>query len=62
MLFDQGREIMRIDAVLYTYHFTEVLRYVGEGHHREYPGRFYDYLRVRSDSLMKAGKDIDLSK
>jgi thioredoxin-related protein len=62
VLFDQGREIMRIDAVLYTYHFTEVLRYVGEGHYKKYPGKFFDYLGVRSDSLMKAGKDIDLSR
>lgn len=62
VLFDEGREIMRIESLLYQYHFTEVLRYVGEGHYKKYPKSFYDYLDVRTAELIKAGKVIDLSK
>jgi len=62
VLFDKGTEIMRIESLLYEYHFTEVLRYVGEGHYKKYPKSFYDYLDVRTDELLKAGKVIDLSK
>jgi thioredoxin-related protein len=62
VLFDQGREITRITSALYTYHFEEVLRYVGERHHEQYPDSFYDYLDVRTAEILASGKDIDLSK
>lgn len=61
VLFDKGREVTRIDGLLYTYHFQELLRYVGERHYETYPDSFFDYLRVRSDEILKSGKDIDLS-
>ena len=62
VLFDQGKEIARIDGLLYTFHFTEVLRYVGERHYQQYPNSFYDYLDVRTKEILATGKDIDLSK
>lgn len=62
VLFDQGREISRIDGLLFTYHFQEVLRYVGERHYVKYPKNFYDYLNVRTAEILKSGKNIDLSK
>jgi len=62
VLFDEGTEIMRIESLLYKYHFTEVLRYVAERHYKKYPKSFYDYLGVRTDELLKEGKVIDLSK
>lgn len=62
VLFDRGREISRIDGLLYTYHFQEVLRYVGERHYEKYPKSFYDYLDVRTAEVLKSGRDIDLSK
>ncbi|MET0087487.1 MAG: thioredoxin fold domain-containing protein [Sedimenticola sp.] len=62
VLFDKGREIMRIESMLYTYHFQEVLRYVGERHYEKYPEDFYDYLGVRSEAILKSGQNIDLSK
>lgn len=61
VLFDKGREVTRIDGLLYTYHFQELLRYVGERHYETYPDSFFDYLRVRSDEILKSGKDIDIS-
>jgi len=62
LLYDKGREVSRIDGLLYTYHFTETLRYVGERHYEKYPKSFYDYLNVRTAQLLAEGKDIDLSK
>mgnify|MGYP002712999939 FL=1 len=62
VLFDKGREISRIDGLLFTYHFQEVLRYVGERHYVKYPNNFYDYLNVRTAEILKSGRDIDLSK
>jgi len=61
LLFDKGREITRIDGLLYTYHFQELLRYVGERHYETYPDSFFDYLPVRSEEILKSGKDIDIS-
>jgi len=62
VLIDEGREIARIDGLLYSYHFREILRYVGERFYKSYPENFYDYLSVRTKELLKAGETIDLSK
>jgi thioredoxin-related protein len=62
VLFDRGKEVMRITGVLYTYHFEEVLRYVGERHYEQYPDSFYDYLDVRTAEILASGNDVDLSK
>ncbi len=62
VLYDRGREISRIDGFLYTYHFTEMLRYVGERHYQQYPDSFYDYLGERTRTLLQQGVTIDLSK
>jgi thioredoxin-related protein len=55
VLFDQGKEIMRIQGMLYSYHFSEVLRYVGERHYQKYPDDFYDYLDVKTAALLEKG-------
>lgn len=62
VLFDKNKEVIRIQSMLYSYHFTEVLRYVGERHYEKYPESFYDYLDVRTEDILKTGKDVDLSK
>lgn len=62
VLFDRGREITRISGELYTYHFEEVLRYVGERHYERYPDSFYDYLDVRTAEITASGRDVDLSR
>ena len=62
VLFDKGREVSRIDGLLYSYHFEETLRYVGERHYEKYPKSFYQYLNVRTEQLLNEGKDVDLSK
>jgi thioredoxin-related protein len=62
VLYDRNREIWRIESRLYRYHFTEILRYVGERHHEQYPDSFYDYLDVRTAELTAAGQDVDLGE
>ncbi len=62
VLFDRGKEVTRITSVLYTYHFEEVLRYVGERHYDQYPESFYDYLDVRTAEITASGEDVDLSR
>jgi thioredoxin-related protein len=63
VLFDQGKEIARIESELYQYHFSELLRFVGLRHYRDYPpGGYYTYLAERTKEITNSGKDIDLSK
>ncbi len=62
VLFDKGKEVTRINSKLYSYHFEEVLRYVGERHYEQYPESFYDYLDVRTAEITASGRDVDLSR
>nr|MCS5590643.1 thioredoxin fold domain-containing protein [Candidatus Thioglobus sp.] len=62
VMFDQGDEVMRIDALLYSYHFSGHLRYIGERHYKQYPDSVFDYLRVYRQKILDSGQDIDLSK
>ncbi|MEJ6660122.1 MAG: thioredoxin fold domain-containing protein [Candidatus Thioglobus sp.] len=62
VMFDQGVEVMRIDALLYSYHFAGHLRYIGERHYKQYPDSIFDYLRVYRQKILDSGQDIDLSK
>ena len=62
VMFDRGDEVMRIDALLYSYHFAGHLRYIGERHYKQYPDSVFDYLRVYRQKILDSGQDIDLSK
>ena len=62
ILYDEGKEVGRIDGMLYTYHFQEMLRYIGERHYKRYPNSFYDYLDVRTEQILKTGENVDLSR
>ena len=62
LLYDNKKLISTIDALLYPFHFKEVLRYVGEKYYEKYPKSYLDYLRVRQDELLKQGKTINLAE
>jgi len=62
VLFDQGREIARIDAMLYRYHFLGVLEYVGDRHYEQYPGSPFRYIDAKTAELLKQGKDVNISE
>ncbi len=60
VLFDDRKEIVKIDALLYSFHFKELIRYVSGGYYKKYH-TFLDYLRPRQDELINKGINIDLS-
>ena len=60
ILFDNKKEQARIDALLYSFHFKELLRYVNGGYYKKY-NTFLDYLKPRQKELLNKGIDINLS-
>jgi thioredoxin-related protein len=60
VLFDKKQEIVRIDALLYSFHFKELFRFVS-GQHYEKFHTFLDYLGPRQTELLEQGIDIDIS-
>ena len=61
VLFDRGREITRIESMLYRYHFAGVLEYVAGRHYERYPDSPFDYIDVKTAELTAAGKDVAIA-
>lgn len=61
VLFDNKKEITRIDGKLYSFHFKEVLRYVSGKYYKKYSS-YNTYLAARQNELLNNGIDIDISK
>ena len=61
VLFNEGREIFRMDSLLYHFHFKEALRYVSGGYYKRYQGIF-SYNAARRQELLRQGIDIDYSE
>lgn len=61
VLFDEGKEITRIDGRLFTFHFKEVLRFVSGKHYKEYPA-FGAYLADRQQELVNQGVNINIAE
>lgn len=61
LLYNDKKLISTIDALLYSFHFKEFLRYVSGKHYNKYAG-YLQYLRVRQTELIKNGTNIDISK
>jgi thioredoxin-related protein len=59
LLFNEGKNITKIDGQLYSFHFNTVLRYVSGKHYQDFP-RFGDYLKVRQLELLEQGIDINI--
>jgi len=62
VLFDQGKEIVRIESMLYRYHFTGVLEYVADRQYEKYPGGPFRYMDDKTEGLLKSGKDVAISE
>jgi thioredoxin-related protein len=60
LLFNEGKQVAKIDALLYSFHFKEMFRYVSGKHYQQYP-TFLDYLNPRQQELLGSGVDIDIS-
>ncbi|NEV62928.1 thioredoxin family protein [Thiorhodococcus minor] len=61
VLYDKGQEILRIESMLYRYHFLGLLEYVGERHYEEYPNDPFDYINAKTAKLTSEGKDVSIS-
>lgn len=62
LLYNDKKLISTIDALLFPFHFKEVLRYVSGKHYVQYPKTYLDYLGVRQDELLKQGIDINVAE
>lgn len=62
VLFDKGREIARIESMLYRFHFAGILEYVGERKYLDYPDSPFDYINAKTAELTAAGKDVSISE
>jgi thioredoxin-related protein len=58
VLYDEGREIMRIDGQLYRFHLKERLRYVSGKHYKRFES-LSQYNAARRAELLEQGIDID---
>jgi thioredoxin-related protein len=60
VLFDkQGREVMRIDAFIKTFHFQSVLDYVLREAYRNEPS-FQRFISARAERLRESGVDVNI--
>jgi thioredoxin-related protein len=61
VLFDEGREIARIDSMLYPFHFHSVLLFVLDKNHQKFP----DHLSFANDlesKLLAQGIDVNIGE
>jgi len=61
VLFDEGREIFRVEGILYHFHFKEALRYVSGGYYKQFESASA-YNAARRQELLKQGVNIDYSE
>jgi thioredoxin-related protein len=54
-----GREVMRVEGMLKTFHFQSVLDYVASGAWRKEPS-FQRYIGERADRIRATGTDVDI--
>lgn len=59
VFFDQGREVMRIEAMLKGFHVQSVMDYVASGAYRQEPN-FQRFIQRRADHLREQGVVVDL--
>ena len=59
LLFDQGKLVRRYDSLLFSHHFKEGFRYVSGGYYKTED--YGSYSEKRTEELLSAGIDIDLS-
>ena len=60
MLLEDGNLLRRHDSLTFPHHFSESLRWVGRGIHRETDYR--SFTEQYREELLQAGVDIDLGR
>lgn len=61
VLFDEGKEVMRIEAFLKEFHVQSVMDYVASDGYKTEPS-FQRYLQARADKMLEQGKAVDIWK
>jgi thioredoxin-related protein len=61
VLFDRGREVIRIEAMFKSFHVQSAIDYVVSGAYRQEPS-FQRFVRERSERLRQGGVAVDLWK
>jgi len=61
VLFDGGKEINRVESMLYPWHLENVLLHVLDNNYKTYPG-YLDLARVRQEKRLAEGKDVNVGK
>lgn len=59
VLFDRGKEVLRIDSYVRPFHLASALDYVASGAHRKEPS-FQRFLQARGERLRESGRQVDL--
>lgn len=59
VFFDQGKEVMRIEAMLKSFHVQSVMDYVASGAYKREPS-FQRFIQARADHLREQGVVVDL--
>jgi thioredoxin-related protein len=60
LLYNEGKLQQTVDALLYSFHFKELLRYISGKHYVKYDG-YLSYLKDRQTKLKNSGVNIDIS-
>jgi thioredoxin-related protein len=59
VLFDRGREVLRIEAYVRPFHLASALEYAASGAYRKEPS-FQRFLQARGERLRERGRPVDL--
>ena len=61
VVFDAGKEVIRIEAFMKSFHFQSVLDYVASGAYKQQPS-LQRFIRGRADALRERGVAVDIWK
>jgi thioredoxin-related protein len=61
VVFDAGKEVIRVEAFLKSFHFQSVLDYVASGAYKNQPN-LQRFIRARADALRERGVAVDIWK
>ncbi len=61
VLFDEGKEVSRVESMLYPFHFGNVIRMALDNNHLEFAS-YLDLSRKRQQELLSQGIDVNVGK
>ena len=61
VVFDAGKEVIRIEAFMKSFHFQSALDYVSSGAYKTQPN-LQRFIRARADALRERGVAVDIWK